>query len=186
MGIIKSGPVKVVFNAKGLSKKFGSQRLFRDVDIFLEAGQSLALTGANGSGKSTLLRVMAGMQRPDSGTVSITVDDKEIRGVHRFDHIGVMGPFISPYRDLSGRENIQFAACDDRDLSALLGMMEIFGLGPHAGKPVKSYSTGMVQRLKFCLALAGDPSFLFLDEPGSNLDDAGREILYGTDQVHEE
>ncbi len=167
----------LILEARGISKKFGQQRLFRDISIRIEAGQSLALTGPNGSGKSTLLRVLAGLQRPDAGEVAI--HGKKTESAHGLGDIGLMGPLVVPYRELTARENILFAARDDRDRDALLAMLEDFGLGPHADKQVGSYSTGMLQRLKFCLALAGDPALLFLDEPGSNLDEPGKEKLYG-------
>jgi len=170
-------PVKEI-EAKNLSKKFGRTWLFRDLNFSVKTGSSLAVVGQNGSGKSTLLQILAGIQRPSLGAVLFTGNGLNFPDHEKNESIGFISPLFLPYRELSGRENVEFAARDKAGLARSFELLKMFGLDRHQDKQVKSYSTGMIQRLKYCIALCGDPFFLFLDEPGSNLDDEGRETMF--------
>ncbi|HOO72655.1 MAG TPA: ABC transporter ATP-binding protein [Spirochaetota bacterium] len=148
------------------------------MNFSVKTGSSLAVVGPNGSGKSTLLQILAGIQRPSLGAVLFTADGLTIPDHEKNESIGFISPLFLPYRELSGRENLEFAARDKAGLARSCELLDMLGLDRHKDKQVKSYSTGMIQRLKYCIALCGDPFFLFLDEPGSNLDDDGREAMY--------
>ncbi len=165
--------------ADTIGKRFGNVVLFRNIHFSLVTGQSMAITGPNGSGKSTLLSITAKLATPDSGEVVYLRDQNKISCRDIFSHVGMVSPSVMPYRELTAIENIRFAfntftPAEDH----IHDRMEVLGLYSHRHKPVAQYSTGMLQRLKLLIATLGKPGILFLDEPGSNLDTTGKDILY--------
>lgn len=163
---------------ENIAKNFGKNRLFRDVSVSLSAGDSLAITGANGSGKSTLLEIAAGIRRPDRGSVSMMLGGTSVPAECFLLHGAFISPRTLPYDELTGIENIRFSLRSSVPAHTIDEMLERVSLLPHANKRVRHYSTGMRQRLKIAMAILNDPAVLFLDEPGSNLDDQGKAILY--------
>jgi len=164
--------------ARGLSKKFNRTMLFEDIHVARETGDSLCVTGPNGSGKSTLLKILAGLQNPSKGSITYSADI-DISKTEWMDHIGYTGPLVNPYEDLTAFENIRFAIKQGNGTATADSLLRQFNLSGHGDKKVKYYSSGMKQRLKIILAVLNDPPVLILDEPGTNLDSAGRDILYG-------
>lgn len=164
-------------SGQGLTKKFGRNTLFKDISLSAATGESLSITGPNGSGKSTLMKILAGIQKPTAGNVDLAAG-APIDRAQWLSHIGYTGPLVNPYDDLTGWENITFAArhADAGDRAGRL--LESFGLGLHRDKKVKHYSSGMKQRLKLILAVLNDPPVLMLDEAGTNLDAAGTALLH--------
>lgn len=161
--------------ARDISKSFGRTRLLRNINVALKTGESLAVTGPNGSGKSTLLMILAGLQKPNRG--SVTHASSEIRRDEWPAHIGYTGPLVIPYEELTAVENIMFAGIDDAAGSRMDDLLERFMLADHRDKKTKHYSSGMKQRLKIILSAINDPPVLILDEPGTNLDADGKGIL---------
>ncbi len=132
-------------------------------------GRLYALFGDNGAGKSTLLRVIAGLMRPTSGTVSLlgTTDLRTITA-----RLGYMAHAPLLYDELSGMENLRYFArlhgiTDDGRCRAA---MERVGLDPALTRYLGQYSQGMRQRLSLARAVLNDPAILLLDEPFSNVD----------------
>jgi ABC-type polysaccharide/polyol phosphate transport system ATPase subunit len=130
----------------------------RDVTFRVPHGETLAVIGPNGAGKSTLLQVLAGILRPNEGTVDV---------VGQISALLTLGAGFD--QDLSGRENIllagAFLGIDDRDMRARLpGIVEFAGLGTFIDAPIKTYSSGMRARLGFSIATAVDPDVLIIDE----------------------
>jgi heme exporter protein A len=163
---------------ESIAKNFGRNRLFRDISVSLSAGDSLAITGSNGSGKSTLLEITAGIRRPDRGSVSLVLDGRSIPSDRFLRHGAFISPRTVPYDELTGIENIRFSLRSPLPPRTIDEILERVSLLPHAAKRVRYYSTGMRQRLKIAMALLNDPPVLYLDEPGSNLDNEGKSILY--------
>jgi len=163
--------------AYGISKKFNRTFLFEGIDAAIETGGSLCVTGPNGSGKSTLLKILAGLKSPTKGEVAYSAG-ADIDRSEWLDQIGYTGPLVNPYEDLTAWENIRFAL-KRGDENSTNSLIQKFELSEHANKKVKYYSTGMKQRLRIIIAVLNDPPVLILDEPGTNLDAAGREVLYG-------
>jgi len=161
-----------------IAKSFSRKRLFRNITVELSGNNSLAVTGPNGSGKSTLVEIAAGIRRPDTGNVQLLIDGSAVDRKDFMKYAGFCSPRIFPYEDLSGYENILFALKKKDRMDTIDPMLERFLLLAHKNKPVRYYSTGMRQRLKFILAIINDPPVLFLDEPGTNLDDAGKTAMY--------
>ena len=154
---------------EGLGRRFGSRWLFRNLDLQLEAGHVLLVTGSNGSGKSTLLKVLAGVLPATEGKCDRGKDPRLDIGYAALDQ--------PVYPVLTVREHLELAGklrgCPDR-WQELLAEVE---LGYAATVPGGHLSTGMRARLKFALALQANPGVVLLDEPGAGLDEAGRAMV---------
>ncbi len=159
--------------------RFNRTTIFKDISFSADTGAPLAITGPNGSGKSTLLGIIAGIQRPTSGTVSFHRDGapagRPLPGV-----IGYAGPRVFPYAELTADELIGFLAEGNRsiDRAAANSLLDRFALAAHRDKAISHYSSGMLQRLRCVTAFVHNPPVIFLDEPGMNLDEPGRAILF--------
>ena len=156
--------------ATGLSKRFGAKRVIAKVDVRLERGGFLLVTGPNGSGKTTLLRVLAGLDAPSAGDVSLPD-----RGL-----IGYLGHEPLVYRELTPLENLHLFGRLYRlpDRAERIGMLlERFGLWDVRDQRVSTFSRGMQQRLGLCRVLLHEPRLVLLDEPFNALDEAGSALL---------
>lgn len=168
--------VHYTIEARDLFKSFGRTPLFRNVGFTLATGDSLAVTGPNGSGKSTLLMILAGLLKPNRGSV-IHSSSAEIHRDSWLTHIGYTGPLVNPYDELTAAENIMFAGHGPEAGARMDALLERFSLAGHRDKKIRRYSSGMKQRLKIILSVINDPPVLILDEPGTNLDAEGKEIV---------
>jgi heme exporter protein A len=157
---------EIIIEGASLAKSFGGRMIFRGIDISAAAGSPAAITGPNGSGKSTLLEILAGLRRPTEGTV------------RRPDTIGFMSPRLRLYEELTALELLDFAAKSGEAAARSGPLLERFGLHEHRHRRIGLYSTGMVQRLKFIAAVINEAPVLLLDEPCSNLDGAGRAMIF--------
>lgn len=158
--------------ARGLGKRYGERRVFRDVDVELADGGVLLVTGPNGSGKTTLLRILARLALPSAGTLELPPREA----------IGYLGHDPLVYRELTPLENLtlfgRLYRIDER--AETVGMLlERFGLWEVRHERVSTFSRGMQQRLGLCRVLLHDPQLLVLDEPYNALDAAGAELLDG-------
>jgi heme exporter protein A len=163
----------------GLKKVFNRRIIFENVFFALEGARTMLISGRNGSGKSTLVKIVAGLLAPTKGTVSI--DGTGAR--NEFDRraaIGMVSPYLQMYDEFSAAENLQFAMAIrgmrfDREFAHdLLKRVAIF---QRKDDPVRTYSSGMKQRVKYAFALIHRPPVLILDEPMSNLDAEGISIV---------
>jgi heme ABC exporter ATP-binding subunit CcmA len=148
------------------------------VDLDVEVGEVVLLSGANGSGKTTLLRLLAGLHRLHSGTADVLGHDLAVdrRGARRA--IGLLGHETGCYDDLTVRENLRFVArAAGTDAEACDAILERVGLTAQAGVTHGRLSAGQRRRLALAVTLARDPRLLLLDEPHAGLDAAGRAVL---------
>ena len=156
---------------KGVAKAFGPRLLFRRVDAALMPGTLSLLAGANGAGKSTLMRVMAGLSRPDAGTVTLNVPEAKL---------GYMAHATFLYPGLTAHENLMFwakaAALPDAG-KRVDAALEPVGLTRHAHERAGIFSRGMAQRLNLARLLLAEPQLILLDEPATGLDTASRRML---------
>lgn len=165
---------------EGVSKRYIRRPLFKELSFSLAGGQSLAITGSNGSGKSTLLRIIAGVVTASKGDVSLTVGGEELDSATRPLHVGFVAPYFNVYEGFSARENLEFIARVRRIELARERVNEVLAfvsLEKRGDDLVKTYSSGMKQRLKLGVSILTEPPLLLLDEPTTTLDIAGIEIV---------
>ncbi len=168
--------------AENLTRSFGRRRIVGPLTLRVAPGTVLGVAGPNGSGKTTLVRTLAGLLRPSTGTVFL--DDG---GTHRpprdaSEAIGWVAPDLSLYGELTASENLRFfARLHGRPSGAGWAdeALERVGLDPKriASTPLRALSTGQRQRVKLVYATLHEPAVLLLDEPSSNLDEAGRAVV---------
>jgi heme exporter protein A len=160
-----------VIRARGLERRYGVKRVFRGLDLDVERGAFVVVTGANGSGKTTLLRLVAGLAAPTAGELIVDAERAQL---------GYLGHESLVYRELTALENLALYARLYRvpEARERIGMLlERFGLWEVRNERAGTHSRGMLQRLALCRALLHDPTLLLLDEPFSGLDDAGADLL---------
>jgi heme exporter protein A len=165
-------------HADKLGKRFGIRWVLRGVSFDVARGEVAALTGPNGSGKSTILRILATLLRPNSG--SAAVDGFDVIESPSFVRLGVGFLSHSPglYDDLTARENMEFAArMFGLPSTSALPSLERVGLGHAAEMRVRGFSAGMQRRLALARLIMRQPRILLLDEPYSNLDGEGIELM---------
>ena len=159
---------------RALSKRYGSTTAVRDLDLEVPGGVVYGFLGPNGAGKTTTMRMLTGLVEPTEGQG--TVAGTDIR--HRrelVEHIGLMPEEPPLYNELTGREQLQFAA-DLRDIpwSAVsdraIGVCEDLDLAADLDRRIDGYSKGMRRKTAFAQAVMHDPEVVFLDEPTSGLD----------------
>jgi heme exporter protein A len=163
---------------RGLTRHFGERTVLRDVSVRVAAGATLAVLGHNGAGKSTLLRILATLLRPQGGEVTVLGEPLPNRGFAVRGRLGLLAHEPLLYRDLSGRENLQYharlhGAAPERVQEVLVAV----GMERRAEEPVRTLSRGMVQRLAVCRAVLHQPTLLLLDEPKANLDPAASDLV---------
>ena len=166
---------------KNIGKYFGERKIFSNINFEISAGSSVSITGPNGSGKTTLMRIISGLLNPTEGTVTYSEDGNELKDREKFDHLGLVGPYLELYNDLTAMENLKFFSKMKRiknDEDIIYGLLEKMNLSGHETDLVKNYSSGMKQRLKYVFALLDSPEILLVDEPTSNLDKEGINTVY--------
>jgi len=166
--------------ADNLGKRFGTRKVFADVYLQLQTGQSLALTGHNGTGKSTLVMLLLGIYAATRGSIIYACDDRPLEEREIRDSVALVSPYLNLYDQLSAEENLVFlATLIDRNLTGKMidTLLAQVGLEGRGSDLVGTYSSGMKQRLKYAAALMKNPDYLFLDEPTSNLDAEGKQIV---------
>ncbi len=157
-----------------LTKRFGGQTAVQDVNLSIAAGEVYGFLGPNGAGKSTTIRMLLSLIRPSSGEARLWGRDVRAHP-EQLARVGSLVDGGTLYPFLTGRENLAVLGTllgrrDPRRADALL---EQVGLATAADKRVKSYSTGMKQRLGVAAALLNDPELVILDEPSNGLDVSG-------------
>ena len=164
---------------KAVSKKLRGHQVLKDIDLIVDVGEIVGIFGANGSGKSMLLRVIGGLVLPDTGTVSVF--GKRIGRDTEFP--SEMGALIDGpgfLLDYTGMYNLELLASIRNRVSKadIRKVIELVDLDPEDNRPVKTYSTGMRQRLGIAQAILENPKLVVLDEPTSALDADGTKRIH--------
>jgi len=179
-----------ILQARGLNKTYRvdhrSIAVLSDVSLAVAGGEFVAITGRSGSGKTTLLSILSGLDRPDSGRV--TIQDVDITHLSE-DRLApfrnrVFGFVFQAFHlvpSLTALENVMFPAELDGRASArkeALALLERVGLADRQANLPHQLSGGEKQRVAICRALVNRPAILFADEPTGNLDSrSGGQIL---------
>jgi heme exporter protein A len=168
-------------DANGIGKRFGSRWALRGATCRIETGEVVGLFGANGSGKSTLLRILATLIRPNAGTALINGSDVVLDADTVRRSIGFLAHTPGLYDDLTAHENLRFAA-DMLGLAhaSISEHLERVGLSDVANERVRGFSAGMQRRLAIARLRLARPNVLLLDEPYSNLDTNGIDLMNAT------
>ncbi|MDR2566955.1 MAG: ATP-binding cassette domain-containing protein [Bifidobacteriaceae bacterium] len=174
-------PDGLAIEAKGLRKAFGSHEVLKGLDLAVAAGSVFALLGANGAGKTTTVSILTTLLRPDSGTARVAGFDVVAEAAKVRRAITVSGQNVAVDPVLTGLENLVLIAKlrhvgGPRRLAE--GLAERFGLADAVRKPASAYSGGMKRRLDIAMSLIGEPAVVFLDEPTTGLDPAGRREVW--------
>ncbi len=171
-----------------LKKNFGSLVAVNGVSLRAGKGETVGLLGPNGAGKTTTVSMIAGLVRPDSGSVEI--DGRRLAGDTDPNkrRIGLVPQDLALFDELTAEANLRlFAALYDLDGAAArraIGeTLELVGLADRAHDRVKNYSGGMKRRLNLASALLHDPQILLLDEPTVGVDPQSRNAIFDNLEV---
>jgi heme exporter protein A len=172
---------KFSIQVEDLKKTFGRRLIFDKINFSLFSNSIYGITGANGSGKSTLIKIVAGLNSPSAGKIIYKNDENEISFENLHNYIGFVSPYLVLYDEFSAWENLNYFA-NIRDIKfnseKIEYLLNQFLLFNRKNDLLKTYSSGMKQRMKFIFALMHSPKLILLDEPTSNLDDEGKESVY--------
>jgi len=154
----------------GIHKSFGVVEVLRGLSLNVEAGKTYGLLGPNGAGKTTLIRTIAGLLKPDKGSVRVLGATMPNKAVLR--RVGYMTQSVALYDDLTVRQNVRFfAAIAGVDKASIIDeMIALVNLSERANSRVRELSGGMKQRCSLACALVHQPDLLLLDEPTVGVD----------------
>lgn len=171
-----------------ITKSYGALQVLKGIDLEIEKGEIVSITGPSGAGKTTLLQIMGSLDKPDSGKV--LYDGVELSGMRDKDaaafrnrHIGFVFQFHQLLPEFTASENIMIpcliagmtkkAAKTRADL-----MLEILGLSERGDHKPSELSGGECQRIAVARALANEPDVILADEPSGSLDTRNKEELH--------
>lgn len=158
-----------------IGKRFGTNWLFREINLQINQGDKIALVGHNGSGKSTLLQIISGFIRPTNGTVIYSYNGSAISSDNIYTYISYSAPYMELIEELTLMEFIDFYIKHQSLMDGITinRLIEISFLTESRDKAIRTFSSGMKQRLKLASALLSSTEIVLLDEPLSNLDANG-------------
>ncbi len=165
----------VVLRVKDLTKKFGKRVAVDKVSFDVFEGEIFGFLGPNGAGKTTTLRMIAGLAKPDDGTILVCGCSLKNKYEKAIRQVGGIIENPEMYKNLSGLENLKYYASlyGKINRERINQVVDIVGLTSRIKDKVKSYSLGMKQRLGIAQALLHCPKLLILDEPTNGLDPTG-------------
>ncbi len=169
----------ISLNVKGLSKSYNRKPVFSEIS-FEHTDGVLGIAGANGSGKSTFLKCLAYLTKAQKGTIKWMNQEFELTKDDIKGKIGYVAPYINLYDELTAYENLEFllqVAGMSIQMTHINSLIDQVQMKDHRQKLFKSLSTGQQQRIKIAAALIRKPDIIFMDEPGSNLDKAGHDLV---------
>ncbi|MFE9603489.1 ABC transporter ATP-binding protein [Streptomyces hokutonensis] len=172
----QTGGTERAVSFAGAVKTFGAVRAVDGVDLEIGRGETVALLGRNGAGKSTAISLLLGLNAPDAGTVELfgAAPESAVRS-------GLVGAMLQEARAVprvTVGELVAFVARRYPAPMPVARALELAGIGELAGRRVDRLSGGQTQRVRFAVALAGNPSLIVLDEPTAALDVEARHAFW--------
>lgn len=167
-------------------KRFNRDWIFRHVNYHFLPGGHYAITGPNGSGKSTLLQVIAGAVIPSEGKIAYAVNNNEMASDAIYASLSIAAPYLEIIEEMTLLEFLRFHQLFKPLLHGInvKGVIATTGLEKAAGKQIRYFSSGMKQRVKLAQAIFSDTPCVLLDEPCTNLDDAGIALYHHLIQTY--
>ena len=161
-------------------KKLAKVAALQDLSLEIPRGEVFGFLGPNGAGKSTTIKILMGLLRPTSGSVSIF--GKPAQDAQSRLRVGFLPENPAFYDFLTAREYLKFVGrtfsmTDEAVKSTSAELLELLDLAKAADRPMRGYSKGMIQRLGLAQAMLHDPDLYILDEPMSGLDPVGRALV---------
>jgi len=172
-----------VLEIRNVRRTFGSLVAVDDVSFTVEPGRLTGLLGPNGAGKTTTVSMIAGLTRPERGSVLVAGEPLSGDTDPKKKKIGLVPQDLALYEEVSARENLRFfgglynlsGAALDRAMNDALTLV---GLADRARDRVKTFSGGMKRRLNLAAGLLHDPDILLLDEPTVGVDPQSRNAIF--------
>jgi len=166
-----TAPASALLTLERVTKRFGGLTAVREVSLQVQPGDLLGIIGPNGAGKTTLFHVISGYFRPDEGRV--VFDGRDVTGLpaHAISRLGLTRTFqiVKPFGNLSVLDNVMIGALTRRASTREARadaerVIDLCGLGPHAGARARALPLALRKRLEVARALATQPRLLLLDE----------------------
>jgi lipoprotein-releasing system ATP-binding protein len=184
---------QTVLKARGIHKEFptgksSSLKVLKGIDLAIEQGEIVAITGASGVGKSTLLHILGALDRPTRGSVVLdsidifSMRDSRVAEI-RNRHMGFVFQFHHLLPEFSALENVAMPALIRRSertdaIKKAAAILREVGLGERMDHKPRELSGGEQQRVAFARSLINEPVIILADEPSGNLDEANSEALH--------
>lgn len=173
-----------MIKAENLKKHYGPTIAVDDISFEVQKGRTFGLLGPNGAGKTTTIKLLCGLLKPDTGTV--TLDGKTDPG--QIDvrlSLGVVPQALALYEELSALDNLRFfgriyGLGGQKLKERVRDCLDIAGLAQRSKERVSKYSGGMKRRLNMVCSLLHDPPILLLDEPTVGVDPQSRNLIFET------
>ena len=161
-------------------KRFNRDWIFRHLSFQFESGNSYAITGSNGSGKSTLLQVLSGSMMVNEGKIDFALNGRNCPVENVYRHVSYCAPYLEVIEEMTLTEFLDFHAgfkpfLPGTDTKLII---QTLGLEKAVNKQIRYYSSGMKQRVKLAQCIFSDSRIMLLDEPCTNLDQAGIDLYH--------
>lgn len=163
---------QLTIRAESLSKRFNKEWIFQELTYEFRQGKTYAITGPNGSGKSTVMQILWGQMPPSSGSLSYFQGDERIPDDLIYQKVSIATPYMDLIDEFTLTEQVafHFKTKPIKPGYSIQQVIETMYLTGAKHKFIANFSSGMKQRVKLGLAFLTDTPVLFLDEPGTNLD----------------
>ena len=169
-----------IITIDNVCKNYKSKKALDNVSLSIKQGELFGLLGVNGAGKTTLIKILCGLTRKTSGTITINNFnlDKEIDKIKEI--IDISPQETSVANNLTVKENLEFFGniYNNNDANTINEIVDIFNLNEVLNQRAKTLSGGYKRRLSIAIALISKPKILFLDEPTLGLDVFARRELW--------
>lgn len=163
---------------QNIIKRFEQEEIIHDFSAEFYSPSSTVLIGINGSGKSTLLQIISGYVSPSKGKVIFYENDKILDEETRFEKVSFCAPYLELIEEMTLTEFLTYHFSFKKTKHSVEEIINFIGLEKAKDKFISNFSSGMKQRVKLAQAIFADANILLLDEPCTNLDQAGIDLYH--------